>query len=200
MIMTLVARPYDLPISPQDLRSPGRLGMMLLIATEASFFVYLLFSYFYLASMARGSWPPNGNPALRLSLPNTIVLIVSSGTMWWAEAGIKRGQQGRLRLGLLVTLLLGLLFLALQGLEYSHQKFTPATHAYGSLFFTITGFHGAHVAAGLLMNIFVQARAWAGHFTATRHLALSNVALYWHFVDIVWIIVFLSLYISPRLG
>jgi len=198
--MTLVARPYDLPISPQDLRSPGRLGMMLLIATEASFFVYLLFSYFYLASMARGSWPPDGNPALRLSLPNTIILIVSSGTMWWAEAGIKRGQQGRLRLGLLVTLLLGLLFLALQGLEYSHQKFTPATHAYGSLFFTITGFHGAHVAAGLLMNIFVQARAWAGHFTATRHLALSNVALYWHFVDIVWIIVFLSLYISPRLG
>ena len=198
--MTLVARPYDLPISPQDLRAPGRLGMMLLIATEASFFVYLLFSYFYLASMARGSWPPDGNPALRLSLPNTIVLIVSSGTMWWAEAGIKRGQQGRLRLGLLVTLLLGLLFLALQGLEYSHQKFTPATHAYGSLFFTITGFHGAHVAAGLLMNIFVQARAWAGHFTATRHLALSNVALYWHFVDIVWIIVFLSLYISPRLG
>jgi heme/copper-type cytochrome/quinol oxidase subunit 3 len=200
MIMAIVARPYDLPISPQDGRAPGRLGMMLLIATEASFFVYLLFSYFYLASMARGSWPPDGNPALRLSLPNTIILIVSSGTMWWAEAGIKKGQQMRLRIGLLVTLVLGMLFLALQGLEYSNQKFTPATHAYGSLFFTITGFHGAHVAAGLLMNVFVQARAWAGHFTATRHLALSNVALYWHFVDVVWIVVFLSLYISPRLG
>ena len=199
--MAMVARPYDLPISPQDRRAPGRMGMMLLIATEASFFVYLLFSYFYLASMARGAWPPDGNnPALRLSLPNTIILTVSSGTMWWAEAGIRKGQQARLRIGLLVTLILGMLFLAIQGLEYSNQSFTPATDAYGSLFFTITGFHGAHVAAGLLMNIFVQARAWAGHFTATRHLALSNVALYWHFVDVVWIVVFLSLYITPRLG
>ena len=196
--MTLVARPYDLPISPQDLRAPGRLGMMLLIATEASFFVYLLFSYFYLASMARGSWPPDGNPALRLSLPNTIILIVSSGTMWWAEAGIKRGQQGRLRLGLLVTLLLGLLFLALQGLEYSHQKFTPATHAYGSLFFTILSLHALHVIGAILIVAWLEIRSFAGHFNREHHAAVQTGALYWHFVDVVWIAIFSILYVSPR--
>jgi heme/copper-type cytochrome/quinol oxidase subunit 3 len=174
--------------------------MVLLITTEASFFAYLLFSYFYLASMARGAWPPTGVPALQLALPNTVILIVSSGTMWWGEVGIRNGNQGRLRLGLLVTLVLGLTFLTIQGVEYSRKTFTPASSAYGSLFFTITGFHGAHVFAGLLMNVVIQVRAWLGHFTARRHLAVSNIALYWHFVDVVWIVVFASLYLTPRLG
>ncbi len=189
-----------LPVDRADARSPGRWGMVLLITTEASFFAYLLFSYFYLASMARGAWPPTGVPALQLALPNTVILIVSSGTMWWGEVGIRNGNQGRLRLGLLVTLVLGLTFLTIQGVEYSRKTFTPASSAYGSLFFTITGFHGAHVFAGLLMNVVIQVRAWLGHFTARRHLAVSNIALYWHFVDVVWIVVFASLYLTPRLG
>ena len=174
--------------------------MALVVATEATFFAFLLFSYFYLASMARGAWPPDGAPDLKLALPNTIILIVSSGTIWWAESGIKKGKQGQLRLGLAVTLVLGIIFLVLQALEYSHKTFTPATDAYGSLFFTITGFHGAHVFAGLLMNVVIQIWAWLGQFTARRHLAVSNVVMYWHFVDVVWIVVFVSLYLTPRLG
>src|SRR5690349_22268593 len=97
-------------------RAPGAWGMMLLIATEALLFAYLLFSYFYLGSMATGPWPPGGPPSLKLVLPNTAILLASSGTMYWAEQGIKRGRAGRLRVGLLITLVLGLVFLGIQGL------------------------------------------------------------------------------------
>lgn len=105
-----------------------------------------------------------------------------------------------LRIGLLVTLVLGVVFLRIQLHEYQRNHFTPQTDAYGSLFYTITGFHGAHVAVGLLMIAVIQIRAWLGHFGVRRHEAVSNVALYWHFVDIVWLAVFTSLYLSPRLG
>lgn len=188
---------YSLPVGLRESHTSGWWGMLLVIATEASFFAYLLFSYFYLASMA-GSWPPHGAPELRIAGPNTIILVASSLAMWWGESGIRRGNQGRLRIGLLLTLVLGVVFLSLQAVEYRGLPFTPQSNAYGSLFYTITGFHGAHVAAGLLMNVVVQLRAWLGHFTADQHLAVSNVALYWHFVDVVWLVVFTSLYLSPR--
>ena len=181
-------------------RSTGFWGMVLLIATEASLFAYLLFSYFYLGSTATGPWPPEGPPSLRLVLPNTLVLLLSSGTMYWAESGIRRGVGTRLRAGLVATFVLGAIFLAVQGLEYSKKQITPTTHAYGSLFFTITGFHGAHVAVGLLMIAVVALRAFLGHFDARRHEAVTNVSWYWHFVDLVWLAVFTSLYLSPRLG
>jgi heme/copper-type cytochrome/quinol oxidase subunit 3 len=181
-------------------RTPGFWGMMLLIATEASLFAYLLFSYFYLGSMATGPWPPDGSPSLKLVIPNTILLLLSSGTMYWAESGIRRGEKGRLRIGLLATLLLGIVFLVIQGIEYSKKHFTPTTSAYGSLFFTITGFHGAHVFVGLLMIAVISVRAFLGHFGAGRHEAVTNVSWYWHFVDVVWLCVFTSLYVSPYLG
>ena len=194
---TAVAR--RLPLDSVGTSAPGAYGMLLLILTEASLFGYLLFSYFYLASMARGPWPPTGMPELRLALPNTGVLLLSSGAMWWAETGIRRGQRGRLLVGLALALGLGLVFLGIQLVEYRHQPFGPSTDAYGSLFFTITGFHGAHVAVGLLMIAVVALRAGLGHFSARRHLAVTNVSWYWHFVDAVWLVVFTSLYLSPRL-
>jgi heme/copper-type cytochrome/quinol oxidase subunit 3 len=187
-----------LPVGGRESRSPGRWGMIWVVATEASFFAYLLFSYFYLASMARGVWPPDGVPELKLSLPNTVILLVSSGTMWWAESSIRKGRAAALRIGLVITFVLGCIFLAIQGIEYSHKHFTPQTDAYGSLFYTITGFHGAHVAVGLLMIAVVGIRAFLGHFDRGRHLAVSNVALYWHFVDAVWLAVFTTLYLTPR--
>jgi len=186
--------------SRPEARSTGFWGMMLLIATEASLFAYLLFSYFYLGSLASGPWPPEGPPSLRLVLPNTLVLLISSGTMYWAERSIRRGQAGRLRLGLLLTLVLGVIFLFVQGLEYSKKGITPLSHAYGSLFFTITGFHGAHVAVGLIMIAVITARAFLGHFDRRRHEAVTNVSWYWHFVDVVWLTVFASLYLSPQFG
>ena len=196
--MATAANPYVLPINPAERRNPGWWAMVLIITTEAMLFAYLLFSYFYLGSMANTPWPPDGPPDLKLVLPNTIILIVSSGTMWWAESGIRKGNQGRLRLGLLITLVLGIVFLAIQMVEYSHKTFTPATDAYGSLFFTITGFHGAHVAAGVLLLAYTLLRSARGHFSARDHVGVSVTALYWHFVDVVWLVILTSLYLSPR--
>jgi heme/copper-type cytochrome/quinol oxidase subunit 3 len=189
---------YRLPLGGAGKGSTGWWGMVLLIVTEAALFVYLLFSYFYLGSMARGAWPPSGPPELRLALPNTAILLLSSGAMWYGESGVRRGDQSRLRTGLVLTLILGCVFVAIQIIEYGHQHFTPRSGAYGSLFFTITGFHGAHVLVGLLMIAFVTVRAWLGHFSERRHLAVTNVAWYWHFVDAVWLAVFTTLYLSPR--
>ena len=89
---------------------------------------------------------------------------------------------------------------AVQMIEYHNSDFGPRTDAYGSLFYTVTGFHGAHVAVGLLMLLVVMVRAWLGHFAEGRHLAITNTAWYWHFVDVVWLAVFTSLYLSPRLA
>jgi heme/copper-type cytochrome/quinol oxidase subunit 3 len=195
--MTATAQARPIPVVSAE-REPGSWGMITLIATESALFAYLLFSYFYTASMARGGWPPGGPPELTLTLPNTFVLLASSATMWWAESGIKEGNARRLSLGLFVTLLLGTAFLAVQGVEYSRTPFTPRTDAHGSLFYVITGFHGAHVLVGLLMIGVALARALRGHFRRDRHLAVTTTAWYWHFVDLVWLAVFTSLYLSPR--
>ncbi|HEY8259351.1 MAG TPA: cytochrome c oxidase subunit 3 [Gemmatimonadales bacterium] len=181
-------------------REPAWWGMTLLIATEAALFAYLLFSYFYVGSMARGGWPPGRPPELTLTLPNTFVLLASSVTMWWAESGIRGGNTRRLTLGLAVTIVLGAAFLAIQGVEYSHARFTPRTDAHGSLFYIVTGFHGAHVLVGLLILAFVLARALRGHFRPDRRVAVTVAGMYWHFVDLVWLAVFTSLYLAPRLA
>ena len=176
----------------------GRWAMRLVVLTEGCFFASLLFSYWYLAALAP-HWPPVGrHPSLAIAAPNTLILLMSSAALMWGEAGIRRGDRKRLRNGLIATFALGALFVALQAVEYSHQTFSPTSDAYGSLFFTVTGFHGAHVIVGLLMNLVVQWWLWRGAFTADRHGFVSNVALYWHFVDAVWIAVFTCLYLIPR--
>jgi heme/copper-type cytochrome/quinol oxidase subunit 3 len=197
--MATIARPYELPINPADRKNPGWLVMVLVIATEAMLFAFLLFAYFYLGSMATSAWPPSGPPDLELAIPNTILLLASSGAMIWAERGIARGERGRLVRGLLIALALGIVFLSIQAIEYSRKSFTIDTNAYGSLFFTITGFHGMHVFVGLLMIAFTLVRSLLGHFTAERHLQVTNIAMYWHFVDVVWLAVFTSLYLVPHL-
>ncbi|HLH24424.1 MAG TPA: cytochrome c oxidase subunit 3 [Chloroflexota bacterium] len=178
----------------------GWWGMGLLILTEGALFACLLFSYFYARTTAP-AWPPVGidKPDLTLPAPMTGLLLLSSVAMWWGERGIRQGSRGQLMAGLAISFALGGTFLALQGIEYSHKTFSLQTNVYGSLFFTITGFHGAHVLAGLIMSAVVQLRAWLGHFSAQRHLAVQNMGIYWHFVDVIWLAVFASLYLSPHL-
>lgn len=198
---------YDPPAAPADgipavalagtPRDPGRWGLWGLVATEAALFAYLIAGYFYLGQ-ANAAWPPAGPPELSIALPNTFILIASSGGAWWAERGARRGSRSALITGLVVTLLLGATFLTLQVVEYTHLRFTLRTDAYGSAFYAITGFHGAHVLAGLLAVAHTLLRAWAGHFRHGRHLAVSNTIVYWHFVDLVWLVVFTSLYLAPR--
>jgi cytochrome c oxidase subunit 3 len=172
-------------------------GMALFIVTAASLFVYLIAGYFYVGGSAR-TWPPI-TPSIHITGFNTVLLILSSGSAIIAERSVKSGRSGPFRGWLIVTILLGATFLAFQMYEYTTLKFLPQTDAYGSFFYLITGLHGAHVALGLLMLLYVLLRAFAGHFDAVRHSAVRNAILYWHFVDVVWLVVFTSLYLLPRM-
>jgi cytochrome c oxidase subunit III len=189
-----------LPEVPSAHRTPGWWGMMATIATEAALFAYLLFSYYYLASQSTGAWPPDGIPRMRLALPNTFVLIASSVLVWWAERAIKRGRRAQALVGLGAGFALGMLFVIVQVFEWFSKTFTLTSHAYGSLYFTITGFHMAHVAGGLVMLAVLFVWTALGYFGPRRHAAIAIGAAYWHFVDIVWLAVFATFYLTPRLG
>ena len=192
------ALPRSLPVGSVGQRASGWWGMWCLIATEASLFAYLLFSYFYLASQSHGGWLPE-LPKLRIALPNTFILIASSFLLYWGETGIRKGRRGRLLLGLSGTFVLGTVFAALQGFEWRAQKFAMSDNAYASSYFVTTGFHMAHVLIGLLVIATLFLWAALGKFGAERHAAVSIGGLYWHFVDVVWLAVFTTFYLQPYL-
>lgn len=187
-------------VSPAGQRSSAWYGTLFLIATEAALFVYLLFSYFFLASQAPAAWPPSGAPDITRAGLNTLVLLASSATAWWGQRGIERGSNPRLIVGLALTIVLGALFAGVQMWEWAHKPFSASTNAYGSLYYTITGLHIAHVVVGLVMLGFVIIWAARGRFSAKRHLHVLICVLYWHFVDVVWIALFATIFLSPRLG
>jgi heme/copper-type cytochrome/quinol oxidase subunit 3 len=185
-----------LPIGSMSRRASGWWGMWCLIATEASLFAYLLFSYFYLASQSHGGWAPE-MPKLRLALPNTIILIASSFVLRWGETGIRKGSRGRLLLGLGGAFVLGAVFSVLQMLEWHSKKFGLSDNAYAASYFVTTGFHMAHVVGGLLVIATLFLWAVLGKFDAEHHAAVSIGSLYWHFVDVVWLAVFTTFYLLP---
>ena len=193
-----------LPRHAHGARSFGWWGMVWLIATEATLFASLIASYFYLRFRNGVEWPPDGLPTPELELPliMTAILLSSSIPVHIAESGIKRGKQGLLKAGLALGFVLGATFLVLTvGVEWPEtlNHFTPRTNVYGSLFFTITGFHATHVLVGLGMSAWTQVRAWRGAFDVEKHVTVQNFTMYWHFVDVVWIFVFATLYLSPGL-
>ena len=186
-----------LPTTVEGTRSTAWWGMLWFIAAELALFGTFLASYFYLRFQAP-TWPPTGDedPNLVAASVMTVILLSSSLPMWWAERGIKRGDVTVLKIGLALSAVLGLVFLAFQADEYLTAEISWRTDAYGSLFFFITGFHGLHVLGGLLMNATTQVRAWRSHFDREHHVGVEVVALYWHFVDAVWVAIVLSLYFS----
>jgi heme/copper-type cytochrome/quinol oxidase subunit 3 len=171
--------------------------MAFFIITEATLFAYLFFSYYYLGSR-HSEWPPNGAPGLKLAVINTVILVLSSVPMWLADRVVRRGRIVFFSLSLGAVVVMGIAFLIIEATEWSNQSFTPATNAYSSLFYTITGFHFAHVTLGLLMVVELLYRALVNRIDVHRPLATKNVAVYWHFVGVVWVILFLTIYISPR--
>ncbi|VAW96400.1 Cytochrome c oxidase polypeptide III [hydrothermal vent metagenome] len=156
----------------------------------------------------QATWPTNGPgnvggdyeamPATGLPLWNTIILLTSGVTLTWAHHALKAGKNSQLVLGLFVTVALGILFLSFQIYEYGHAysdlNLKLTTGAYGTTFFMLTGFHGFHVFVGATMLLIMLFRAMKGHFTAEHHFAFEAAAWYWHFVDVVWLGLFIFVY------
>jgi cytochrome c oxidase subunit III len=191
-----------LPVGAINTRASGWWAMIFRVFTEASLFAYLLFSYYYLAVQPHppGSFPEGGQPDLTLAVPNTIILIASSVAVAWAQFGIEHGSKRRLTLGLGAGAALGLIFLVVQCFEWSQKTFALSSTPYSSLYFVVTGFHMAHVVVGVTM---LGALTWwssRGYFNRVRYAHIHIGALYWHFVDVVWIAVFFTFYLTPLMG
>jgi cytochrome c oxidase subunit 3 len=174
--------------------------MWLFILTEAALFVLLFFSYFYLAQ-GGWRWPGEMPPKLRLVIPMLLILWISSGVLHWGERQVRAQRYSRGRAALALTILLGIVFLVMQVLEYmDHLKtLTPQTNAYGSIFYTITTFHAAHLVLGLLMLGYVLILPRYEPVDRPPHRPYHNAALYWHFVDFIWVWIVIFLYIGPNI-
>ena len=173
-------------------------GMLLFIASEVMFFGGLFATYFNArASVAPEPWepPPGGELDMALAAVLTAILISSSFTMQFGVWAIRRGDAGKLKMWTGITLALGVLFLAGQLYDYSQLGFGIADGVFGTVFYTLTGFHGAHVFGGAVGLTIILARAMQGQFSGRNHIAVEAVSIYWHFVDVVWIAVFSTIYL-----
>ena len=188
-----------LPVGMIGKRTSGWWGMMMLIIAEGILFAYLLFSYYYFAFHYGRAWLPAELPAFKLSAPATVILILSSVAVWFGERGLHKGSRATLLGGLGVGIVLGAIFVGIQIKEWMGKGFTIASHSYGSTYFTVTGFHMAHVVGGLLVLCVVALWAALGYFDRHRGSAVSIGAIYWHFVDVVWLSIFFTFYATPYL-
>lgn len=175
---------------------PSMFGLWVFIAAESLFFGLLIASYLYLRVRSE-VWPPPGTPEKELIIPifNSIVLFSSGATMHGAHVAMRRGYKDIARGGILVTIVLGTAFLLGQAFEYVTAGFGLSSSVWGSSFFTLTGFHGSHVLVGLIFLAMVYLKAGGRAYTAEHHLGLEAAALYWHFVDAVWVVLFTVLYL-----
>ena len=186
------------------------LGMLLFITSEVMFFAGLFAAYFNVRANA-AQWPPI-NPEttepfhlaiLPLVGPATVLLILSSFTCQFAVWGIQRGDRTAFIRNIAVTFAIGIVFLIMQAMDYAvlgSEGLTLSAGTFGTTYFTLTGFHGAHVFGGVIMLGVVLYRGMAGQFSARHHDAVEAVSLYWHFVDVVWILLFSLLYLLPGTG
>jgi cytochrome c oxidase subunit 3 len=172
------------------------LGMLLFIISEVMIFGAFFTAYFFIRVVAGDPWPAPGQeiPTGPVAV-NTAVLISSSFTMHWAQTSIRHGNRRGLQAGIVATLLLGITFLALQINEYVNLGYAPHDTAQGSIFYGLTGLHGAHVCIGLMLLTMVTVRAFRGHFSPEEHRGVEVPGIYWHFVDVMWIIVYTTIYI-----
>lgn len=189
-----------LPVGPIGRRGVGSWGVGMLVASEAALFGYLLFAYYYTGVGARPGWLLEPEPALKLALPNTFILIASSFAAWFGEHCVLKQRRSGALLGFAVALVLGCAFAAIQALEWKAKPFHPGESSYASLYFATTGFHMAHVLAGLAVLAAILAWTALDYFSPRRRLSVSAGVLYWHFVDVIWLFVFATYYLTPYLG
>ena len=173
------------------------LGMLLFIISEIMVFGAFFTAYFFIRVVASAKWFPFDGFELPVSIAavNTAILLSSSLTMHWALEGIRNENRRALKMGLLTTFLLGLTFLSVQVNEYVHLGFAPHDNAQATIFYSLTGLHGAHVFVGLNLLLFATIRSFRGHYTAKEHRGVEVPGIYWHFVDVMWIFVFSTLYV-----
>ena len=183
-----------------------RYGMILFIASEVMFFVGWFWSWFSfalfpseLSEVIGGVWPPAAieevlNP-FSLPLLNTLILLCSGTTVTWAHHSLIHGDRDGLKKGLWATIALGALFTAIQAYEYGLAPFAFGGNTYSSAFYMATGFHGFHVLVGTIFLIVCLRRTYLGHFTPRQHFGFEAAAWYWHFVDVVWLFLFVAVYV-----
>ncbi|WP_305098015.1 cytochrome c oxidase subunit 3 [Croceibacterium aestuarii] len=200
MAERIVSRPEALPLGPIGGRGIGWNGMVMLVVAEASLFGYLLFSYYYLAVSNPPGWVLESEPSLKLALPNTFLLLASSVAAWWGERGIRKDDRGQALGGIGLAIAMGAVFAIVQGFEWKDKAYGLGTSSYTALYFVTTGFHMAHVIAGLMILGALWLWTWRGFFSPLRMLPMANGIVYWHFVDAVWLAVFSTYYLSPYLG
>jgi cytochrome c oxidase subunit III len=192
-----------------------RYGMMMFIASEVMFFVAWFWAFFDAslfanepAQVAReaytgGVWPPKGIEVLdpfHLPLYNTVILLLSGTTVTWAHHALLHDDRKGLIWGLTITVVLGVLFSGVQAYEYMHAPFSFRDSIYGATFFMATGFHGFHVFVGTIFLLVCLFRAMAGDFTPKQHFGFEAAAWYWHFVDVVWLFLFVCVYVWASSG
>jgi cytochrome c oxidase subunit 3 len=187
------------PANKSSRLDAATLGMFLFIASEAMLFGSFFTVYFFdrvVNPLAPSEWPPPPYefPVFVAGI-NTAILVTSSFTMHWAVQSIKRGNRVGLQAGLVLTIALGLAFLLTQMIEYAHVGFNTSDGAFASVFFGLTGLHGAHVFVGLSLLVFSAVRAFRGHFTPDHYHGVEIPGIYWHFVDVMWIVVYSTVYL-----
>lgn len=195
-----ISAPQNLPIGPLGRNGIGYWGVGMLVATEAALFAYLLFAYFYIGASAPHGWVLEARPSLKLALPNTVLLLASSVVAWIGERGILDRRQTQALLGFGGAFVMGAIFTVVQSYEWFDKPFALGTSSYASLYYVTTGFHMAHVFIGL--GVLAALFLWTAldYFSPRRRLTISAGVIYWHFVDVVWLFVFATYYVTPYLG
>nr|AXS66432.1 cytochrome c oxidase subunit 3 [Chrysomeloidea sp. 3 KM-2017] len=178
-----------------------RWGMILFITSEVFFFISFFWGFFHNSlspSIELGMiWPPKGiNPFNPIEIPllNTLILLTSGLTVTWAHHGLMENNYTQGLEGLILTVILGIYFTILQAYEYIESPFTIADSVYGSSFFMATGFHGLHVIIGTTFLLICLLRHFFNHFSSIHHFGFEAAAWYWHFVDVVWLFLYISIY------
>jgi cytochrome c oxidase subunit 3 len=185
----------------QRVQSGLKFGMLLFIVSEVMFFFAFFWAFFHSSFnpsvFIGGVWPPLFLIPLdpwKVPLLNTLILLTSGAAVTWAHHSIVWGSKSYAFLGLLITILLAIIFTTLQYLEYITAPFSISDGVYGSTFYMATGFHGFHVFVGTCFLIVCLARLYLNHFTTSHHFGFEAAAWYWHFVDVVWLFLFITIY------
>ncbi len=175
---------------------PQLLGMLLFIISEIMVFGAFFTAYFFIRVAQSNPWPGPGAELPKLVAGfNTAVLLSSSLTIHWALTALKNNNRAAFKAGMLTTFFLGATFLFVQINEYWHLGVAPHDTAQMSVFYGLTGLHGAHVCIGLLLLAIVNVRAFRGHYSPEEHRGVEVPGIYWHFVDVMWVIVYTTVYL-----